>query len=56
MIRYVRSVLRLMAETVRFGISGRRPGLMLVLLIGILLSLVVLSVQFLAPALLYPFI
>lgn len=49
-------VLRVLLEAVRFGAATRRPGVALVILLGTVLSIVVVTVQLLAPTIVYPFL
>jgi hypothetical protein len=48
-------VVRLLAETVWFGVATRRAWLVLAVLLGLALTAIVLSAQATAPFVVYPF-
>lgn len=51
---YARAVLRLMRDTVRFGVATRRIWFSLMVVISIVIVIFVAFVQVVVPVLLYP--
>lgn len=54
-MRLVRYVTVLLVETVRFGLATRRLALVVAVLVGLLLVLLSLTAQVVAPLAVYPF-
>ena len=56
MTRRARHVLRLVVETMAFGVSTRRWSLIFVIALGLAFTALVLASQVVAPIAVYPFI
>jgi hypothetical protein len=55
-VSLIRYLLGLARQIVGFTFASRRPGLMLIVVVGLLVAGVTIAVQFAAPVVIYPFL